>query len=579
MEALSDPNARVMLQLPTGGGKTRIAAALLSRLLSDGAKAVWLTHRTELSTQTCRVLNEACVRAVDLTKDWLIDDPAPSRKRGIVVLMAQTVARRNRYEGVWDDYNPEDLLIIDEAHHATAAGWERAIDQWPGRVVGLTATPWRLAKYEGFSHLFGQLIPGPQISKMQSEDWLARAQVFMPDQDELVLGGIPASNGEYSEIGIEEANRDRPHIMTGGALRFWQEHCRDRQTIVYAVSVKHAQNLADVFNDAGIPTGVMLGNTPTAERARLIRQFENGTIKALVNVSVATEGFDLPDAACVVMTRPTLSLALYLQMIGRGLRPKPNGGDCLILDLAGNVERHGLPDAERIWSLEPRSQQTAGDAPVVRCPECDGVSPAASRNCHFCKHPFGKKCQRCDLWQAWKRWTAEKLCGDDHDLVCNRCHLDAHYRANLPFEGELKAVLNRDLSEDGVEVNPSSLNTLGEARDRICEIAEQLVHAHRLDDSPRFIRLTEQLKRLFRREARLRKARLADAGSALTEKLSPILKEFTGALEQAGREHVTEVFFDLASGQILINGQEVELEELQLLQGVLARYKDELNDT
>ena len=95
-------------------------------------------------------------------------------------MMAQTVSRRNRYEGVWYEYNSEDLLVIDEAHHATAPGWERAVEQWPGRVVGLTATPWRLDKNQGFNQLFGQLLVGPQIKDMQSNGWLAKDRVLMP---------------------------------------------------------------------------------------------------------------------------------------------------------------------------------------------------------------------------------------------------------------------------------------------------------------------------------------------------------------------------------------------------------------
>ena len=297
-----------MMQLPTGGGKTSIAAALLTGWLNEGDKAAWITHRNELSDQTCRVLNGAGVQATNML-DWPIDDPAPAMNGGVVILMAQTVAHRNRYDGVWTGYDSRDLLIIDEAHHAIAAGWERAINQWPGRVVGLTATPWRLSKREGFEHLFDHLVLGPQISDMQSNGWLADALVLMPDRNELILGGIPASNGEYNPRGIELANQDRPNVMTGGALQFWQGHAQDRQTIVYAVTVDHAVNLAAVFNNANVPAAAILGDTPREERSRRIRQFLDGELKALVNVAVATEGFDLPDAACVVMTRPTLSLA------------------------------------------------------------------------------------------------------------------------------------------------------------------------------------------------------------------------------------------------------------------------------
>ncbi len=128
----------------------------------------------------------------------------------------------------------------------------------------------------------------------------------------------------------------------------------------------------------------MLSDTPMDKRARAIESFGNGTLRVLVNVAVATEGFDLPDASCVVITRPTMSLALYLQMVGRGLRPTTGGENWLILDLADNAEIHGLPGDERQWSLAPRGNNVGSDAPVIRCEKCDGVSLAASHFCVYC---------------------------------------------------------------------------------------------------------------------------------------------------------------------------------------------------
>ena len=164
------------------------------------------------------------------------------------------------------------------------------------------------------------------------------------------------------------------------------------------MSVKHAQNLVSVFNDSGIPAGALLGDTPDDERARLIAQFKDGIIKALVNVAVVTEGFDLPDAACVVLTRPTMSLSLYLQMVGRGLRPKQDDGDCIILDLAGNSFRHGLPEEDREWSLQPQGAQTPGECSLVRCPRCECLSPASSHQCNHCGAPLRGILQ--SLWRV-----------------------------------------------------------------------------------------------------------------------------------------------------------------------------------
>ena len=542
--ALASPKSRVMVQLPTGGGKTRIAAALLDAWVKEGSKAVWLTHRKELSDQTCQVLNDTGVMATN-TLTWHGDDPAPAMSCGVVILMADTVSRRNRYEGVWDEYNSDDLLVIDEAHHAPAPGWERAINQWPGRVVGVTATPWRLHRYQGFRHLFNNLVLGPQIKEMQSGRWLAGAEVRMPAEGELILGG-QVNSGDYSESGIERANEGRD-IWTAGAVRFWQTYAAGRQTVVYAVSVRHSQNLTAVFRNAGIPAGVLLGDTPADQRAKLIGQFKDGTLKVLVNVAVATEGFDLPDAACIVMTRPTLSLALYLQMVGRGLRPKLDGGNCRILDLAGNVNRHGLPEADQEWSLESRGgKDELGDPPVVRCPLCAGVSPAASRSCQVCGSPFGKDCARCGNWRPWKRWSAETYCGETHDLVCNLCHIDAHELDFLPEV--LKEVLKKELAEDQPEVDSSSLDTLEAVQARITEVAENLVRARKISDVATFNRMTGQLRSLLRREVPLKKVKLEEIKAEFATQIQPAVEEYVSALNekvlQGGRVTAIEVGFE-----------------------------------
>ena len=258
-----------------------------------------------------------------------------------------------------------------------------------------------------------------------------------------------------------------------GRLRFWQKHCENRQTVVYAVSVRHAQNLVAMFSDAGVPTGVLLGDTPTAERSRLLHEFQDGTIKALVNVAVATEGFDLPDAVCVMLTRPTMSLSLYLQMVGRGLRPKQDDGDCVILDLAGNSLRHGLPDEERDWSLQPRGEQPSVESPVVWCQECESLSPAGSHQCSNCGAPFGEPCGRCGAWRAWTRWSRKTVCGKAHDLVCDLCHYDAHIQARLPVTEELKELAMLANDDDlSPERDPFLKNFLEEERRRIGGSAE-----------------------------------------------------------------------------------------------------------
>ncbi len=441
----SNPEVRLMMQLPTGGGKTIIAGALLSRWLSDGRKAVWLTHRKELAKQTEKMLTEAGVSAIT-NASWTPGEGAPAMAGGVIILMAQKVSLQTARREVWNRYRSTDLMIVDEAHHAAAKGWKRAICQWPGPVVGMTATPWRLSEKEGFEDLFDELICGPLVTELQAQGYLCPAQVLMPPPEQRIIGGAIALTGDYTESGIEQANH--PNIMTAGALQFWREHASNRQTIAYAVSKKHAHNLTSVFNDDGIPAAVLLSDTPRAERNAAIDGFKDGRVKVLVNVLIATEGFDLPDASCVLIARPTMSLAIYLQMVGRGLRPKPDDGNCIILDLAGNSATHGLPEENREWSLEPRGKPTPGEAPVVCCEKCLTASPAASHYCRQCgpEVPFGKDCKRCGKWRAWKRWEFEKHCGDAHELVCDLCHIDAHIQAHLPVEPPLDILV--DICDD-----------------------------------------------------------------------------------------------------------------------------------
>ena len=431
----TDDRKRVMLQLPTGGGKTVIAGELLAHLLGERRRAVWLTHRRGLVEQTCEMLNRDGVRAIT-DPGWKKGDEAQARRGATVILMAQTTGNHAKQGKIWGGYDANDLMVIDEAHHVPADSYVRAMEQWPGWVMGMTATPWRLSEKEGFDHLFNQLVCGPQIKELQSMGALCRTRVLVPSAEQRIVGGPLGQDGDYTEAGIVSTNESRPRrVMTAEAVKIWQEYAADRQTIAYAVTIKHANNLLTAFQRAGIRAKVIHTDTNLAQRDAAIDGFKRGAVKVLINVLVATEGFDLPDASCVMMARPTKSLALYLQMVGRGLRPKPDGGDCLILDLAGNTLEHGLPEAHRSWSLAPRGKQPDGEPAV----DDDTVRELG-----------GKSCGRCGRLRGWKSWEYEHHCGDAHDLVCDLCHIDAHIAARLPVNPLLDTLVDPVRHSDGL---------------------------------------------------------------------------------------------------------------------------------
>ncbi len=524
------PKAPVLLQLPTGGGKTVIAGALLSEWLTADRKAVWLTHRKELAEQTRAMLNEANVSAIT-DVNWIPGADAPAMSGGAVILMAQTVSRRTARREIWNRYNSSDLLVIDEAHHAAADGWTRAIRQWPGPIVGMTATPWRLSEVEGFSHLFDELCCGPQVADLQALGSLCDAQVLMPPPEQRISGGAVDRTGDFTEAGIEQANRDRAGIMTAGALEFWQKRANGRPTIAYAVSVSHAHNLASVFNEAGIPSAVILGDTGREERDAAIAGFRDGSIKTLVNVAVATEGFDLPDASCIIIARPTMSLALYLQMAGRGLRPKDDGGNCLILDLAANSVTHGLPEEYREWSLQPRGKRSEGDAPVVWCPTagCGTAAAASSHRCPACGHEFGKPCARCGRWRPWPRWQHETHCNNAHQLVCDLCHIDAHIQAHLPVAPPLDELLGQYDPEDEMTTpsdGDSDVEIDDELAGRLSELFSELLEAERRSVAG----ADDERRRELRLYIEMRQAELGD-----DHELSTLFDKYIAGLPETER--------------------------------------------
>jgi superfamily II DNA or RNA helicase len=345
-----------LLVAPTGAGKTIIFSAIAAAAAAKGRSGLVLVHRRELITQASRKLNEADVA------HGIIAAGMEGANASIQVASVQTLIRR-----LQKITTPPDLIIIDEAHHAAAGSWQAIINHWPDvPLIGVTATPCRLDG-KGLGNVFDTLIQGPSVQMLTSAGYLSPARIYAPPMV-ADLSGIKRRAGDYAIDQAADA-MTRPTV-TGDAIKHYRTLAGDQQAIAFCCSINHAVSVRDSFATAGINSELLLGNT--SDRDAVVGRFATGETRILVTVDVVSEGFDIPAAGCAILLRPTQSLGLYLQQVGRVLRTAPGKKHAIILDHVGNVTRHGWPDDVRPWSLEHGApKQNGQSAPSVRtCPEC-----------------------------------------------------------------------------------------------------------------------------------------------------------------------------------------------------------------
>lgn len=345
-----------LLVAPTGAGKTVIFSAIAAATAAKGRNGLILVHRRELVTQASRKLTDAGVA------HGIIAAGMDGANASIQVASVQTLIRR-----LQKITTPPDLIIIDEAHHAAAGSWQVIINNWPDvPLIGVTATPCRLDG-KGLGNVFDTLIEGPSVQMLTSAGYLSPARIYAPPMV-ADLSGLKRRAGDYAIDQAADA-MTRPTV-TGDAIKHYRTLAGDQQAIAFCCSVNHAESVRDSFATAGINSELLLGNT--SDRDAVVNRFAIGETRILVTVDVVSEGFDIPTAGCAILLRPTQSLGLYLQQVGRVLRPAPGKAHAIILDHVGNVTRHGWPDDDRQWSLEYGAPRASGQsAPSVRtCPEC-----------------------------------------------------------------------------------------------------------------------------------------------------------------------------------------------------------------
>ena len=321
----------VMVQMPTGTGKTCLLVACAREWLSQNEGAVWIVvHRRELVEQIVGTLQE--------------EDLVGDRVR---VFSIQWLSR---HEGELAER--PGLLVIDEAHHAVAKTCKAVVEACSGaKVLGLTATPCRLTR-RGFTDLFEVLLQSWPYNRFIAEGRLSLydyMSVRADNEDWRVVRSLErrGADGDFSLREMSERLDVRPSIgrLCDTVLRY----AREKKGIVYAIDIRHAEHIAAYYREHGIDAVAISAKTPGEERCRLIEQFKAGETQVLVNVDLFGEGFDCPDVEFIQLARPTLSLAKYLHQVGRGMRVFDGKRYCLILDNVGLYRLFGLPSEDRDW--------------------------------------------------------------------------------------------------------------------------------------------------------------------------------------------------------------------------------------
>ena len=369
-----------LVVLPTGAGKTVIFSEIAKRAVQKNNNVLILVHRRELIKQASKKLADIKV------PHGIIAAGFKPSSHPIQVASVQTIVRRLQKL----DWKPA-LIIIDEAHHSVAGSWKKILDHFPqAKRIGVTATPCRLSG-EGLRVMFDDLILGPSVKELVQAGFLSPHKVFGAPQ-KINFNKIKMRGGDYAtdQLAEEMIKAD----ITGDAVQQYKKHANGLPAIAFCVNVSHAEIVKSKFNNSGIKADIITGDMDTDDRDQVINDLSSGKIQVLVSIEVISEGFDLPGIFVAIMLRKTASLGLYLQQVGRILRPQENK-TAIVLDHVGNTITHGFIDDPKDWSLDApkKSKKNQEKAPAVQtckqcfatyspqptCPECGYAAPIKTR--------------------------------------------------------------------------------------------------------------------------------------------------------------------------------------------------------
>lgn len=339
-----DKGKSVIYQLPTGGGKSYVIQDVIFNNPND--TVLLLVHKREIIFQLYKTLKEK-----NLDVGILVGDIKENPNAKILIGSILTVVRDKRIDDVINRNNT--LLIIDEAHHACSSSYKKVISQLEEsnpnlKKLGVTATPYRKDK-KLLSDIFSDMVTGLPIRRLQEQGYLSKCRTYVLNLKH--VEEVKKSGGDYNISALSRFMRQDNLIQL--AIKEYELKGENKQMLVFCVDQKHGKKVQQAYVETGYKdTQYIDSNTPNEKRDQIIKDFRNKKYKILVSIQTLTEGTDIPDAHVCQLLRPTLSLTLYLQIVGRILRVKDDGEEAIILDIANCSKEHGLVTTPRKWGLQ-----------------------------------------------------------------------------------------------------------------------------------------------------------------------------------------------------------------------------------
>lgn len=368
--------------LPCGGGKSIIFGQIIQLLVGNGKKVLWVVHRRNLVFQMQKVLKEF----FDVDAGVIMAGIESDTDKQVQLCTIQSYRRRldldirvyNRF------FINADVVMIDEAHRSISKSYRSIIEIYYDKIViGCTATPAR-ADGRGMGEIYNSLIDIVGIKELTELEYLSPVRYFVPDV--IDLDGVKIQMGDYQIKSLDKKTNTKKLI--GDIVDNWLRVAENRKTLVFCVNVKHSIAVCEAFNQAGVKADHLDARSSDDEREATFKAMERGDITVLTNVALYQEGLDVPSVSCVVMARPTKSMGLYRQCVGRGLRVEEGKENCIVLDHGNVIQEHGLLEWDVEWTLDGTKRawskpQRETVRKLVRCRAC-GLTFEGSNTCPDC---------------------------------------------------------------------------------------------------------------------------------------------------------------------------------------------------